>query len=156
LESNHHHNYIRTSLRFLIVCNRKITGVKLPVNSDFDGWLMNLGRKKLRMLQLRMLGTKVDAGKTPGMLEVNRHRTGDPLLGVISQRSKFNWVATRTSWMLHSRKLVTGLVTTRFMITFTTRSRNWHSNWNLLGKRMGKLPHSADAPPLPRNLPGIW
>jgi hypothetical protein len=49
-----------------------------------------------------MLGTKVvDTGKIPGMLAVNRHRTGDPLLGVISLRSKFNSVVTRTSWMLH-------------------------------------------------------
>jgi hypothetical protein len=101
LESNHHLSYIRNSLRFLIICTRKISGVKLPVNSDFDGWLMNLGRKKLRMLQLRMLGTKVDAGKIPGMLAVNRQRKGDLLLGVIFQRSKFNSVATRNFWMLH-------------------------------------------------------
>jgi hypothetical protein len=101
LESNHHLSYIRNSLRFLIICNRKITGVKLPVNSDCDGWQRNLGRKKLRMLQLRMLGTKVDAGKIPGMLAVNRQRKGDLLLGVIFQRSKFNSVVTRNFWMLH-------------------------------------------------------
>jgi hypothetical protein len=101
LENNHHLSYIRNSLRFLIICNRKITGVKLPVNSDCDGWQMNLGRKKLRMLQLRMLGTKVDAGKIPGMLAVNRQQTGDLLLGVTFQRSKFNSVVTRNFWMLH-------------------------------------------------------
>jgi hypothetical protein len=75
--------------------------VKLPVNSDFDGWLMNSGRKRLRMLQLRMLVTKVDVGKIPGMLAVNRQRTEGLQPGVIFQRSKFNSVATRNFWMLH-------------------------------------------------------
>jgi hypothetical protein len=101
LESNHHLSYIRTSLRFPIICNRKITGVSRLANNDYVGLQRNLGKKRLRMLQLRMLGTKVDAGKIPGMPAVNLQRTGGLLLGVIFQRSKFNSVATRNFWMLH-------------------------------------------------------
>jgi CO dehydrogenase/acetyl-CoA synthase alpha subunit len=101
LESNHHLSCIRTSLRFLIICNRKITGVKRLANNDYVGWLRNSGRKRLRMLQLRMLGTKVDVGKIPGMLAVNRQRTEGLQLGAIFLRSKSNSAETRNFWMLH-------------------------------------------------------
>ena len=100
MENNHHLSYIRNSLRFLIICNRKITGVKRLANNDYVGLQRNLGKKRLGLLQLRMLVTKVDAGMIPGMLAVNRQRTGDLLLGVIFQRSKFNSVGTRNFWML--------------------------------------------------------
>jgi hypothetical protein len=96
LENNHHRNCTKDSLRLLNIYYRKITG------DDFNRQRSNCNRKRLRQLQLRMLGTKVvDTDKIPGTLAVNRQRTGDHLLGVIFQRSKSNSVGTRNFWMLH-------------------------------------------------------